>query len=233
MSLFERGSYAALVSSFSALPPALQAAPLARIYLARSHLALTPPALAAARAALAPLPSTLDIQALASFVQYLAAVQSKQDTAGALDELEMVLAELGEKGLEQSYDMAEGDAGEGRFVRAVVATVYILEGTDDKREEAIEILREGIELGQDQEWCVCTRTLASLTRPQSRDSFSSVFGAGPSEPFQDAAGVGDHDGVHLRLTALPAPHREDVARFGPDEQVPGGFVIPHRLSEMS
>ena len=39
-------------------------------------------------------------------------------------------------------------------MRAVVATAYILDGSEDRRDEAVEILREGIEIGHDQEWSV-------------------------------------------------------------------------------
>ena len=63
----------------------------------------------------------------------------------SVSELEEVLAETGERGLE------EGD--EGRMVRGVVGTVWILEG-EARREEGVEVLREAIELGQDEEWWV-------------------------------------------------------------------------------
>lgn len=53
------------------------------------------------------------------------------------------MAELGEAGLK------EGE--EGRFVRGVVGTVWILEG-EERREEGVEVLREAVELGEDQEW---------------------------------------------------------------------------------
>jgi len=57
-----------------------------------------------------------------------------------MDEL---LAELGESGLEED--------SEGRWVRMAMGTVYILEG-EDRRQDALDVLREGVELGQDQDW---------------------------------------------------------------------------------
>lgn len=71
------------------------------------------------------------------------------NTEQAVNELEDVLTELGEQGLQ-----AEGDDSEGRLVRGIVATVWLLLGDDMRTDEAAEILREAIELGQDQEWYV-------------------------------------------------------------------------------
>lgn len=91
------------------------------------------------------LPSTLDSRAIAAFANYLSG--ARED---AVDELQELIAELGEEGLQ------EGE--EGRFVRSIVGTVWILEG-EATREEAIEVLREGVELGKDQEWFVCLSNL--------------------------------------------------------------------------
>ena len=87
-----------------------------------------------------PLASTLDTRAVTALASYLAG-----ETEDAVNELEELLTELGEGGLE------EGD--EGRLVRGVIGTVWILEG-EDRREEGVEILREAVELGKDQEWSV-------------------------------------------------------------------------------
>ncbi len=62
-----------------------------------------------------------------------------------MDEMDELLAELGENGLEED--------SEGRWVRTAMGTVYILEG-EDRRQDALEVLREGVELGQDQDWLV-------------------------------------------------------------------------------
>lgn len=56
-----------------------------------------------------------------------------------------MLTELGEGGL------SEDPEEEGRFVRGVIGTVWILEG-EERREEGVEVLREAVELGSDQEW---------------------------------------------------------------------------------
>lgn len=60
-----------------------------------------------------------------------------------MDEMDELLAELGESGLEED--------SEGRWVRMAMGTVYILEG-EDRRQDALDVLREGVELGQDQDW---------------------------------------------------------------------------------
>ncbi|GAA6021206.1 hypothetical protein JCM10207_008354 [Rhodosporidiobolus poonsookiae] len=133
--LFQQGSYRAALSAFSSLP---SPSPLVTLYAARSHLALTPPAPDAALSLLAPLPQTLDVRAVSALAHYLSG------QSDAVDELEEILAELGEQGL------SEDDSEEGRFVRGVVGTVWVLEG-EERREEGIEILREAVELGRDQE----------------------------------------------------------------------------------
>lgn len=67
------------------------------------------------------------------------------DRESAVDEMDELLAELGESGLEED--------SEGRFVRLAMGTVYIQEG-EDRRQDALDALREGVELGHDQEWSV-------------------------------------------------------------------------------
>lgn len=131
------GSYRAALSAFSALD---SPSPLLSLYAARSQLALSPPAIAEAQQLLLPLDPTFDVRAVSSLATYLAG-----DREEAVGELEELLAELGEQGLQEDE--------EGRFVRGVVGTVYILEG-EERREEGVEVLREAVELGQDQEWCV-------------------------------------------------------------------------------
>lgn len=144
------GSYRSAISAYEAhSDPSV----LLTIYAARAHLALTPPAPSAALALLSSLPSTLDTRAVTALANYLDG--EKEESVGELDE---ILAELGEGGLE------EGD--EGRFVRGVVGTVWILEG-EERREEGVEVLREAVELGKDQEWCVF-RTLGVSTPDATR-----------------------------------------------------------------
>lgn len=129
------GSYRSALSAYSALP---SPSPLLTLYAARSHLALTPPAIADAQQLLLPLEQTLDVRAVSALATYLSG--DKEEGVGEAEEL---LAELGEQGLQERE--------EGRFVRGVVGTVYILEG-EERREEGVEVLREAVELGQDQEW---------------------------------------------------------------------------------
>lgn len=119
--------------------------PLLSYYAARSHLALSPPNPQAATNILSSLPPTLDTRALASLADYVAASAADDEPAkaGAVDEMDELLAEVGESGLDEE--------GEGRMVRLAMGTVYILEG-EVRREDAVEVLREGVELGHDQDW---------------------------------------------------------------------------------
>lgn len=113
----------------------------ALLFAARAHLALSPPATDAANALLEGIfPPTLNSRAVAALAEYLTG-----DHAAAIDQLEEIMTELGESGLSEEDDDA-------RLVRAVVATAYLLDASDDRRDEAVEILREGIEIGHDQEW---------------------------------------------------------------------------------
>ncbi|SCV71043.1 BQ2448_3805 [Microbotryum intermedium] len=139
ISLFQNGSYRSALSAYSEL---ISPSPLSTLYAARSHLALSPPSTSSALSLLSSLePATLDSRALIALSNYLSG-----DTDSSIEELEEVQLELGEGGLE------EGD--QGRFVRAIVATVWILTGQEGRREEAVEILNEAIQLGHDQEWYV-------------------------------------------------------------------------------
>lgn len=137
-------------------------------YLAiHSALAVAPPDVKLATALFSSLGeddrSTLDGRAVQALIAYIREMSSNTgddgETTSALeeqvDELEMILAELGGEGLEEG--------AEGRSVRAVVGTVYILEsirsGLDAesqaaRRNEAVEVLKEGVELGNDQDWYV-------------------------------------------------------------------------------
>jgi coatomer protein complex subunit epsilon len=134
--LFHQGSYTSFLAAFQSLTES--PSDLLQLYAARSHLALTPPATAAALEILSKLPETLDSRAVTSLAQYLSG-----ETETAVSNLEELLAETGEQGL------ADGD--EGRMVRSIVGTVWIFEG-EERREECIEVLREGIEIGKDEEW---------------------------------------------------------------------------------
>ncbi|GAA5895224.1 hypothetical protein JCM6882_006619 [Rhodosporidiobolus microsporus] len=144
VTLFQQGSYRAALSAFSSHP---SPSPTLTLYAARAHLALSPPAPQAALQLLQGLEQTLDVRAVSALAKYLAGT-----TEEAVEELDEILAETGEQGLE------EGDEVEGRFVRGVVGTVYVLEG-ELRREEGIEVLREAVELGQDQE---CLAILSHL-----------------------------------------------------------------------
>ncbi|BGP15523.1 hypothetical protein JCM10213v2_003502 [Rhodosporidiobolus nylandii] len=139
-------SYRAALSAYASHA---SPSPTLTLYAARSHLALSPPAPDAALSLLAPLSQTLDVRAVSSLARYVSG--QKEDAVG---ELEEVLAELGEQGLESEEE-------EGRFVRGVVGTVFVLEG-EERREEGIEVLREAVELGRDQEWCVGAFSAFSL-----------------------------------------------------------------------
>ncbi|ORY74522.1 coatomer epsilon subunit-domain-containing protein [Leucosporidium creatinivorum] len=154
INLFQNGSYRAALSAFSALD---SPSPLLTLYAARSHLALSPPAIAPAQQLLLSLPPTFDTRALTSLATYLSG--EKEEAVGELEEL---LAELGESGLK------EGE--EGRFVRGVVGTVWILEG-EERREEGVEVLREAVELGEDQE-CLGLLSHLYISLAQSPSSTS-------------------------------------------------------------
>ncbi|GAA6039692.1 hypothetical protein JCM8097_001355 [Rhodosporidiobolus ruineniae] len=145
VTLFGQGSYRAALSAFAEHP---SPSPLLTLYAARAHLALSPPSPSAALSLLQALPAqTLDVRAVAALARYL-----QGETEEAVGELEEVLAETGEQGLE------EDNEAEGRFVRGVVGTVWVLEG-EERREEGIEVLREAVELGRDQE---CLAILSHL-----------------------------------------------------------------------
>ncbi|KAM0789108.1 hypothetical protein ACM66B_003163 [Microbotryomycetes sp. NB124-2] len=138
VNLFQTGSYRASLSAYSALD---NPSPLLSLYAARANLALTPPDVQQAQTILSTLDSSsFNVRAVSCLAQYLDETNiSKEQTVADLEEL---LAEVGEDGLEEGSD--------ARFVRGIVATVFLLEG-EDRREEGVEILREAVELGQDQE----------------------------------------------------------------------------------
>lgn len=161
ITLFSLSSYRALLSAYSALPAPVS--PLLTLYAARSHLGVSPPNTSQCIKLLDGLEETLDTRAIRGLAEYLAA-QSTGFAAGEeedpINELEFLMTELGESGLDDSNPEEEG-----RYVRSVVATVWILESLrsdegieeelrEARREEAVEILKEGIELGKDQEWYV-------------------------------------------------------------------------------
>lgn len=164
VSLFQNGSYRAAISAFTALP---SPSTTTLLFAARAHLALSPPATNDATALLeAIFPPTLDSRAVGALAQYLTG-----DDASAIDQLEELMTELGESGL------SEDEEEEGRLVRAVVATAYILDGSEDRRDEAVEILREGIEIGHDQE---CLTVLSHLYLSLSLASHSQALLAAPA-----------------------------------------------------
>ncbi|TNY22978.1 coatomer epsilon subunit-domain-containing protein [Rhodotorula diobovata] len=160
--LFSQGSYRNAIAAYNEHP---SPSPLLTLYAARAHLALTPPSPSSATQLLSRIPPTLDARAVGSLARYLAG-----ETDDAVGELEELLAELGEQGLE------EGDEVEGRFVRGVVGTVWVLEG-EERREEGIEVLREAVELGKDQE---CLAILSHLYIQMHLPHLSTALLTAPS-----------------------------------------------------
>lgn len=134
------GSYRAAISAYTALE---QTSPTLSLYAARSHLALTPPSTSAALSLLTSLPDSYNKRAIVAFANFLAATDGQGQTE-AIEELEEVLVELGDGGLEGSE--------EGRMVRGVIGSCYYLAEGGERREEGIEVLREAVELGGDSEW---------------------------------------------------------------------------------
>ncbi|BGP31497.1 hypothetical protein JCM10296v2_003262 [Rhodotorula toruloides] len=155
-------SYRAAIAAYQELS---SPSPLLSLYAARAHLALTPPAVQPALSLLSSLPHTLDTRAITSLAHYL-----QGETESAVGDLEELLADLGDQGLE------EGDETEGRFVRGVIGTVWVLEG-EERREEGIEILREAVELGKDQE---CLGILSHLYISLNLPHLSSALLSSPS-----------------------------------------------------
>ncbi|KAK4052548.1 hypothetical protein OIO90_004316 [Microbotryomycetes sp. JL221] len=142
INLFQTGSYRASLSAYSALE---NPSPLLTLYAARSNLALIPPNINQAQTLLSNLDDQdFNVRAIKGLSLYLASIEDEQAKTQIVSDLEDVLAELGEQGLDESTD-------EGRFVRGTVATVFLLEQDEQRREEGVEILREAVELGQDQE----------------------------------------------------------------------------------
>ncbi|GAA6061871.1 hypothetical protein JCM10212_000512 [Sporobolomyces blumeae] len=170
ITLFQQGSYRSAISAYDELS---SPSPLLTLYAARSHLALSPPSPASASTLLRSLPhETLDSRAIECLAKYLEGgrdddLDKKEQAVGDLEE---ILAETGERGL------TDDDHAEGRFVRGVVGTVWILEG-DDRREEGIEVLREAVELGKDQE---CLAILSHLYISLHLSPLSSTLLGSPS-----------------------------------------------------
>ncbi|GAA5911679.1 hypothetical protein JCM5296_005871 [Sporobolomyces johnsonii] len=160
ITLFQQGSYRAALTAYADLP---SPSPLLTLYAARSHLALSPPAPTPALSLLSTLPPSLDTRAVSALAKYLSS--DKEEAVETLDEL---LAELGEQGLQEDE--------EGRLVRGVVGTVWILEG-EERREEGVEVLREAVELGKDQE---CLALLSHLYISLSLAPLSSSLLSSPS-----------------------------------------------------
>ncbi|GEM08177.1 coatomer protein complex, subunit epsilon [Rhodotorula toruloides] len=126
---------------------------------------MNPPAPQPALQLLSSLPQTLDTRAVTALAHYL-----QGETGSAVGDLEELLADLGDQGLE------EGDETEGRFVRGVIGTVWVLEG-EERREEGVEVLREAVELGKDQE---CLGILSHLYISLNLPHLSSALLSSPS-----------------------------------------------------
>jgi hypothetical protein len=206
------GSYRAALSAYKELSAP---SPTLSLYAARSYLALSPPDIRAAQTLLSSLPSTLDSRAVQALATYLAG-----DAETAVGELEELLAELGEQGL------GEGDE-EGRVVRGVVGTVWILEGDEQRREEGIEVLREAVELGHDQEWSVPTSPpplvstrLIRFVCQQPRTLVPSLHLAAPRPALDRPAHLPFHHLHHVRLSPLPTLDRALPPRDRTDSEVP-------------
>lgn len=135
-SINSTGAYRTVISSYAGLSDPTEAL---SYYCARAHLALVPAQIEMARNVLGS-SSTLDATAINQLANYYEGDQQ------ALLECDELIINLGEQGLQPE--------DEGRHVRAVVATLFLNEGSQERRDEAIEILREGVEIGQDQEWSV-------------------------------------------------------------------------------
>ncbi|GAA5889754.1 hypothetical protein JCM5296_002331 [Sporobolomyces johnsonii] len=110
-------------------------------------------------------PRSLHHSTLAPSLPLAKYLSGDKEAVEALDEL---LAEQGEQGLQEDE--------EGRSVRCVVGTVWILEG-EERREEGVEVLREADELGKDQQ---CLALLSHLYISLSLASLSSPLLSSPS-----------------------------------------------------
>lgn len=102
------------------------------VYIARAHLASTPPAFLAATEVLAPFndeaPAARAASALGS---YLSARESGSDTSAIVDTVRDLVIEV---------EGGEGDDWEEGAVRALAGTVFMLE---QENEEAVATLNEG------------------------------------------------------------------------------------------
>nr|ODN93954.1 hypothetical protein L203_00122 [Cryptococcus depauperatus CBS 7841] len=132
--LFHQASYQACISETSELPhtPSDDLSSLHRaLYIARCHLALTPPAPTAAHSVLAPFlslnPAPISARSVAAFSSFLEA---------DADEKEQRVEEIRDLVLE----VEGGDESEESTVRIIAASVFILIG---EKEEAVATLTEG------------------------------------------------------------------------------------------
>ncbi|WWD18527.1 hypothetical protein CI109_102980 [Kwoniella shandongensis] len=136
--LFYQASYKACISEASSHPhtpssDSSDSTPLHRaIYIARSHLALSPSAPSSAQSILAPflaLPSPpLSARAVSAFASYLSSNEDKETKVEEVRDL-VLECEGGE------------DEDEEKFVRVIAGSVFVLEG---ENEEAVATLTEGV-----------------------------------------------------------------------------------------
>ncbi|GMK55192.1 hypothetical protein CspeluHIS016_0202480 [Cutaneotrichosporon spelunceum] len=130
--LFHRGSYKAAIDEASDQPltPGGEAALQRAVYVARAHLALSPPAISAAEAVLKPFlaldPRPPAASAAAALASYLGGDEDAVDSVRDL----VIEVEGGEVGEEWEEGM----------VRALAGTIFIL---DKENEEAVATLNEG------------------------------------------------------------------------------------------
>lgn len=157
---------------------------MASLYAARAYLAHTPADVHAALNLATPLTTegtssrVLDARAVVALANYFAG-----STEDALMELDELLAETGEQGLAPGAADAGGlegpsagsDDSDGRMVRVCAATAFLREGTDDRRAEALEVLREAVDLGHDQEAlsALCDAYIALARAPRAQQLLAS------------------------------------------------------------
>ncbi|WVQ83097.1 hypothetical protein IAT38_005235 [Cryptococcus sp. DSM 104549] len=132
--LFYQASYKACISEASSYPhtPSDDPSSLHRaLYIARSHLALSPPSVSSARAILAPFlshdPSPLSARAVDVFAAYVGAGEA--DKEKYVEEIRDIVLEC-----------EDGEDDEERTVRTIAGGLFILAG---ENEEAVATLTEG------------------------------------------------------------------------------------------
>lgn len=117
------------------------------MYIARAHLAATPPAVSAANEVLAPFTdSSPAARAAAALANYLSARESGSDTASIVDTVRDLVIEV---------EGGEGEEWEEGAVRTLAGTVFMLE---QENEEAVATLNEG-KGKEDLEWLVVDRAM--------------------------------------------------------------------------